>query len=239
MKKRKSGKLGHVAAIIVAAGEGRRFGGQAPKQWAELAGRPIAYWALLAFQRNPQVNEIILVIDADHRSRARSLVKKGFPKVTAITSGGKTRAASVRRGLRKVSPDAEVILIHDGVRPFFEDDLLDRLIATLETHEAAVPVQLIGETLKRLSGSAVEQTIDRKGIAAAKTPQAFRAEVIRRAHALAKNDCFEATDDSVLVERMGLRVGVVHTVHPNIKITQPGDLLLVEALIAARGDRPE
>lgn len=234
MAKRKGVKPGRVAAIVVAAGEGRRFGGRSPKQWVALGGRSLAYWALSAFQQHPQIGEIVFVIDADHRARARTLVKKHFPKVTAITSGGNSRAASVRRGLKKVSPRAEIILIHDGVRPLFEDDLIDRLIGALEAYEAAVPVQLVGETLKRLSGTAVEQTVDRKGIAAAKTPQAFRAAVIRQAHALAKNERFEATDDSVLVERMGLAVGVVHTVYPNIKITLPEDLLLAEALIAGR-----
>jgi len=231
-------KSEYISAIVVAAGEGRRFHSSTPKQWVELAGRPLAFWALSAFERNPLVDEIVLVVDAEHRARARSLVNREFSKVAAITSGGHTRAASVRRGLKKVSAKADVILVHDGVRPFFEDDLIERLVGTLETYEAAIPVQLVGDTLKRLSGDAVEQTVDRKGIAAAKTPQAFRAAVIRQAHAQAEKDKFEATDDSVLVERMGLIIGVVHTVFPNIKITQPEDLLLAEAAYAVRGDHP-
>jgi 2-C-methyl-D-erythritol 4-phosphate cytidylyltransferase len=238
IKKRTNRKRRFVAAIIVAAGEGRRFRSRTPKQWVELRGRPLAFWALSVLHNEPLIDEIILVIDAEHRSRARTLVKNQFPKVTAIASGGKTRAASVRHGLKKVSSRAEVILIHDGVRPFIEDGLVPALIGALESYEAAVPVHLVGDTLKRLAGDAVEQTVDRKGIAAAKTPQAFRAAVIRQAHAQAETDKFEATDDSVLVERMGLRVGVIHTVWPNIKITEPEDLLLAEALLAAQGDRP-
>lgn len=235
--KRKRKDVGHVAAIVVAAGEGKRFGGRVPKQWNELAGQPILHWTLSGFESHSLVDEIVLVIDSIHRAKARTLVKKAFPKVTAIVSGGKTRAASVQRGLKKVSPDSEVILVHDGVRPLFEHDLIDRLIVALDTYEAVVPVTLIGETLKRLSGATVESTIDRKGLAAAKTPQAFRADVIRQAHLAAKAARFEATDDAVLVERMGLTVGVVQTTYPNIKITLSDDLRLAEALIAAREDR--
>ena len=236
MPKKKKGH-GHVAAIVVAAGEGRRFGGRTPKQWAELAGQPVLFWAVSHFDRHPLVDEIVLVIDSAHRTKARALVKKESTKMTAIVSGGKSRAASVRRGLKKVSPETEIILIHDGARPLFETDLIDRLIAVLDNYEAAVPVALVGETLKRLTGKTVESTVDRKGIAGAKTPQAFRADVIRQAHLLATKDRFEATDDSVLVERMGLTVGVVHTTYPNFKITLPDDLFLAQALLAAQVDQ--
>lgn len=236
--KRKKKRVGRVAALVIAAGEGKRFSSRVPKQWSDLAGRPLVYWALSRFERHPLVNEIVLVVDSTRRAKARALVKKEFTKVTAIVSGGKTRAASVRRGLEKTSPDTEVMLIHDGVRPLFEDDLVDRLVAALDVYEAAVPVTLVGETLKRLSGAAVESTVDRKGIATAKTPQAFRADVIRQAHLLAQKERFEGTDDSVLVERMGLTVGAVQTTFPNIKITLPEDLLLAQALIAAQKDWP-
>ncbi len=221
----------HISAIIVAAGESQRFGGEVPKQWAELAGKPVIAWALSIFQEHPLVNDITLVIQSAYRSRAQRLAKRDFSKVTAITTGGKTRAESVRRGLRKVPEDAQVILIHDVARPLIPRNLIDQLIDVLNHFEAAIPVQLVGETLKRIHGNMVDGTVDRKGIAGAKTPQAFRAAVIRQAHALARKDQFEATDDSVLVERMGLRVGVVHTNYPNIKITHPEDFYMVEALM--------
>jgi len=234
--KRKEAK--RVSAVVVAAGEGRRFGGREPKQWANLCGRPVVYWSVMRFERNPLVDEIVLVVDATHRAKARTLIKNEFTKVSALVSGGKSRAVSVRRGLAQVSKDAEVILVHDGVRPFFEDDLINRLAAVLVTYEAAVPVTLVGETLKRLSGtSEIESTVDRKGMATAKTPQAFRAEVIRQAHLQAQKDRFEATDDSVLVERMGLTVGVALTNYPNIKITLPEDLALAQAIMIAQGVR--
>lgn len=236
MPRRKRGP-GHVAAVVVAAGEGKRFGGRLPKQWSDLAGRPVLAWAISHFQRHPLVNEIVLVIDSAHRTKARTLVKKEFGKITAIVSGGKSRAASVRHGLKKVSPETEIVLIHDGARPLFESNLIDRLIAALENYEAAVPVALVGETLKRLAGETVESTVDRKGIASAKTPQAFRADVIRQAHLLAAKDRFEATDDTVLVERIGLAVGVVHTTYPNFKITLPEDIFLAQAVLAAQGDQ--
>jgi len=237
MAKNKRKEAKRVSAIVVAAGEGRRFGGREPKQWTILCGRPIVYWSVMRFERDPLVDEIVLVVDATHRAKARTLMTNEFTKVGALVSGGKSRAASVRRGLARVAPDAEVILVHDGVRPLFEDDLITRLVAALVTYEAAVPVTLVGETLKRLSGTEVESTVDRKGIATAKTPQAFRAEVIRQAHLQAQKDRFEATDDSVLVERMGLTVGVVLTNAPNIKITLPEDLALAQAIMAAQGVR--
>jgi 2-C-methyl-D-erythritol 4-phosphate cytidylyltransferase len=238
-KRGKKRVLGRVAAIVVAAGEGRRFGSSIPKQWADLGGRPILSWTLSRFERHPLVNDVILVIDSARRAMARRLVGKECPKVTAIVSGGKSRAESVRRGLKKVTQDTEAILIHDGVRPFFEDDLIDRLLAMLQTYDGVIPVTLVGETLKRLTESEVDSTVDRKGIAMAKTPQAFRAEVIHLAHALAKADHFEATDDSVLVERMGSRVGIVQTTYPNIKITLPDDLLVARGLIHIQGGGQE
>jgi len=221
----------------VAAGEGRRFGREIPKQWTDLAGRPILSWTVERFEKHPLVDDIILVIDSAHRSKARRLANNESPKVSAIVSGGKSRAESVRRGLKKIAPGTDVILIHDGVRPFFEDDLIDRLLEVLNTYDGVVPVTLVGETLKRLAGSEVDSTVDRKGIAMAKTPQAFHADVIIRAHALAKVDRFEATDDSVLVERMGSRIGILHTTHPNIKITLPDDLQLAHALIQVQGGK--
>jgi len=235
--RRKKRIFKRTAAIIVAAGEGRRFGGEVPKQWADLAGRPILSRTIERFEKHTLIDEIILVIDSAHRAKARRLANNESPKISAIVSGGKSRAESVRRGLKKVTPGTDVILIHDGVRPFFEDDLIDGLLELLNTYDGVVPVALVGETLKRLAGPQVDSTVDRKGVALAKTPQAFHADVILRAHTLAEADHFEATDDSVLVERMGSRIGVLHTTHPNIKITLPDDLLLAQALVQVQGGR--
>ncbi len=229
----------HMSVIVVAAGESQRFGGDLPKQWVKLAGKPVVAWALSVFQDHPLVDDITLVIQSKYRSRAQRLVKRDFPKVTAITSGGKTRAQSVRRGLTKVPDEAQIILIHDVARPLVPDRLIDDLVQVLNHFEAAIPVQLVGETLKRIQGDMVDGTVDRKGIAGAKTPQAFRAAVIRQAHASAKEDQFEATDDAVLVERMGLRVGIVHTNYPNVKITHPEDFYMIEALLRKAGGKPD
>ncbi len=229
--------IGKVVAIVVAAGTGSRFKTKLPKQWSELFGQPLVARALAPFQDHHAVDEIILVIDSAHRSRAKTLAKNDFPKIATIVSGGKTRADSVRRGLSKMTRNTDVVLIHDAARPLVGDGLIDELIAKLEIYEGAVPVTLVGETLKRLSGDRVESTVDRKGLASAKTPQAFRAYTIRKAHALAKASKFEATDDSVVVENYGGTVGVVHTTEPNIKVTLPGDLRVVKAIIAAEEDR--
>jgi 2-C-methyl-D-erythritol 4-phosphate cytidylyltransferase len=229
--------IGKVVAIIVAAGEGSRFKTKIPKQWSDLYGRPLVAWALTHFQDHPAVDEIILVIDPAHRSRAKTLAKNDFPKIATIVSGGKTRADSVRRGLSKMTRNTNVVLIHDSARPLIDDGLIDKLIAKLEIYEGAVPVTLVGVTHKRLAGDEVESTVDRKGLASVKTPQAFRAYTIRKAHALAAASKFEATDDSVVVENYGGTVGVVHTTYPNIKVTLPDELRVIEAIIAAEEER--
>jgi 2-C-methyl-D-erythritol 4-phosphate cytidylyltransferase len=206
-----------VWVIVVAAGSGSRFG--RPKQYEELAGRPVLDWSLAAASATATGPDdgVVLVVRADRASEPAS----GADRVVA---GGTTRSSSVRAGLAAVPGDADVIVVHDGARPLAGAELFARVVeAVREDADAAVPAVEVTDTLRHRSGGAV----DRDGLVAVQTPQAFRAAVLRRAHAAAP----EATDDASLVEAAGGKVVVVDGSLANLKITRPIDLAIAEALL--------
>ena len=206
-----------VWVIVVAAGSGSRFG--RPKQYEELAGRPVLDWSLAAASATATGPDdgVVLVVQTDRASEPAS----GADRVVA---GGTTRSSSVRAGLAAVPGDADVIVVHDGARPLAGAELFARVVeAVREDADAAVPAVEVTDTLRHRSGGAV----DRDGLVAVQTPQAFRAAALRRAHAAAP----EATDDASLVEAAGGKVVVVDGSLANLKITRPIDLAIAEALL--------
>jgi 2-C-methyl-D-erythritol 4-phosphate cytidylyltransferase len=216
--------LGTVWAVIVAAGDGRRFGWQ--KQFATLGGRLVVEWSTDAAR--PSVDGLVLVVPPDRI--ADVAVHAGADVVVA---GGTTRSASVRAGLAAVPDDAEVILVHDAARPFASPALFHAMVAAVRNGDvAAVPGVPVLDTIKRVAEGAVATTLDRSELVAVQTPQAFRAEALRAAHAAGK----EATDDAALLEDAGYRVVVVDGEASNRKLTDAGDLEVFEHL-AAEGIR--
>jgi 2-C-methyl-D-erythritol 4-phosphate cytidylyltransferase len=206
-----------VWVIVVAAGLGSRFG--RPKQYEELAGRPVLDWSLAAATATAigPDDGVVLVVRPDRASEPTA----GADRVVA---GGTTRSSSVRAGLAAVPRHADVIVVHDGARPLAGAALFARVVeAVREGADAAVPAVEVTDTLRRRSGGAV----DRDGLVAVQTPQAFRAAALRRAHAAAP----EATDDASLVEAAGGKVVVVDGSPANLKITRPIDLAIAEALL--------
>jgi 2-C-methyl-D-erythritol 4-phosphate cytidylyltransferase len=196
-------------AIVVAAGSGSRFGGT--KQFEELEGRRVVDWALAATRS--VADGVVLVVPADH-------VDDGSPADTVV-AGGATRSASVRAGLDAVPADAEVVVVHDAARPFAAPALFEAVVAAVrDGADAAVPGVPLADTVKRVAGSQVVETLDRAELVAVQTPQAFTAQAIRQAHAGAG----EATDDAALVELAGGRVVVVPGDPANTKITLRTDL---------------
>jgi 2-C-methyl-D-erythritol 4-phosphate cytidylyltransferase len=148
-----------------------------------------------------------------------------------VAAGGPTRSASVRAGLEAVPPGVEVVVVHDAARPLAPPDVWDRvLLAVLGGADAAVPVVAVTDTIKHVEPDGRSRTLDRSRLVAVQTPQAFRAEILRRAHAGAP----EATDDAGVVEAIGGRVDLVEGHPGNLKITDPADLLVAAALLAAR-----
>jgi 2-C-methyl-D-erythritol 4-phosphate cytidylyltransferase len=209
--------------IVVAGGSGSRFGG--PKQLDHLAGRRLVDWALDALL--PVCEGVVVVLEG-------GLVAGASVKADAVVAGGETRAASVRAGLAAVPADVDAVLVHDAVRPLATPELSARVLAAVAGGaDGAVPGVPVVDTLKRVQGDRVETTVDRAELVAVQTPQAFRADVLRRAHA-GEGD---ATDDAALVEAVGGTVVVVAGERDNLKVTWPEDLAVAEALLAARDGR--
>ena len=197
-------------AIVVAAGRGSRFGGA--KQFEELEGRRVVDWALVASRS--VADGVVLVVPADH-------VEDGASVADVVVIGGATRSASVRAGLAAVPEDVDVVVVHDAARPFAAPALFEAVVAAVEAGaDGAVPGVPLADTVKRVVGSEVVATLDRDGLVAVQTPQAFAAAALRRAHA----DGREATDDAALVEAAGGRVVIVPGDPSNTKITLRTDL---------------
>ncbi|MDD8025241.1 MAG: 2-C-methyl-D-erythritol 4-phosphate cytidylyltransferase [Acidobacteriota bacterium] len=217
--------MARVGAVIVAAGEGRRFGG--PKQFAPLRGRPVLDWSLAAFEANPRVDAIVLVMGEAARG-AEAAAR--YPKIAAVVRGGERRQDSVANGVAALKPAPDdIVLIHDGARPLVTQDLIDRVLEAAVTAGAAVPGLPLEDTIKEIAAGRVVRTIDRDRLARIQTPQGFTAEILRRALEAAREAGISGTDEAALVERLGLRVAVVPGDPRNIKITSPLDLMMAEA----------
>jgi 2-C-methyl-D-erythritol 4-phosphate cytidylyltransferase len=203
-------------AIVVAAGQGRRFG--QPKQFAALGGRPVIEWSLET-SRSVARGVVAVVPDSFLGSPG---IGKGADRVIA---GGPTRASSVRRGLAAVPDNAEVVVVHDAARPLASRELFRAVVdAVIAGADGAVPGLAVADTVKRVRGGRVVETLDRSELVAVQTPQAFRAEALRRAHSGAP----EATDDAGLLEALGLSIVVVPGEYRNLKLTSPDDLAIAE-----------
>lgn len=196
-----------VWAIVVAAGSGSRFGG--PKQYALLDGRRVLDWSLDAARA--ACDGVVLVVPAERAGDDE--------KADAVVPGGATRSESVRAGLAAVPSEAHVVVVHDAARPRATAALFEAVIAAVEAGaDGAVPAVPLADTVKRVHGDRVVETLDRSTLVAVQTPQAFRADVLRRAHV------GEATDDAALVESVGGRVVIVPGEAANAKVTTPADL---------------
>lgn len=206
-----------VWAIVVAAGSGDRFGG--PKQYQLLANRRVLDRAVDAVRA---VSEgVVLVVAPDRPLDAE-------PQVDVVVHGGATRSESVRAGLAAVPDDADVVLVHDAARPLATPALATAVLAAVTTGaDAAVPALPVADTVKRVAGDTVLETFDRTTLVAVQTPQGFRADVLRKAHA----ESLDGTDDAALVEAAGGRVVVVPGEPHNLKLTRPDDLRIAEALL--------
>ncbi|MGI8897311.1 MAG: 2-C-methyl-D-erythritol 4-phosphate cytidylyltransferase [Pyrinomonadaceae bacterium] len=220
-------------AIIAAAGQGTRIGGNRAKQFLELAGTPIIIHTLRSFELCEAIQEIILVLPAQDTADFLAIGKKHrLRKLSKIVSGGTTRAESVLNGLLAVrSATAQIIAVHDGVRPFVTSDEITKTVKAAEVNEAAILAAAVTDTIKEVSNGMVARTLPRSALRRALTPQCFRFELLRRAYEQVDVLDPELTDESSLVERLGVKVTIVEGSSRNIKITEPEDLVLGEALL--------
>jgi len=222
-----------VAAIIVAAGSGARMGGSVPKQFIELDGRPILQHTLQRFEACALVHDLCVILPVAFVEPYRLSMKQewGISKLTAVVAGGAERCQSVWAGLEALSEDTEIVLIHDGVRPFVSDRILCESIDAAKMFGAVVVGLPPKDTIKVADYPVITRTLDRHHLIQAQTPQTFRIEVIRRAYEVAGESGHYSTDDAALVEQMGEKVVVVDGDWKNIKITSPEDLIIAEAFL--------
>lgn len=223
-----SGLAGATWAIVVAAGTGSRLGLDRPKAFAALAGRPLLAESLERLDRCPWVDAIVVVAPAGWEEPAILLAEElAASKVVSCVTGGATRAESVRAGLAEVPEEALVVLVHDAARPLVTDAVVERVLAPLsQGFDGAVPALDVADTLKRVEGGQVVETVTRDGLVRAQTPQAFLTPALRAAFA---GDVADATDCASLVERNGGRVAVVDGDPRLLKVTTTEDLGLVES----------
>jgi 2-C-methyl-D-erythritol 4-phosphate cytidylyltransferase len=216
---------GAVWAIIVAAGSGERFG--SPKQLAPLQGRSVLSWSVTAAC---DLCDGVIVVVAPGQETAAAV--SALPPTVRVVTGGPSRSESVRRGLRAVPPEAQVVVVHDAARPLADAGLWRAAVGAVRDGgaDAAVCGVPLHDTIKRTRDGVVVETIDRTGVVAIQTPQAFRAAVLRAAHAGGA----DATDDAGLVEAAGGTVVVVPGAAANIKLTRREDLAMAERLLGVR-----
>ena len=215
--------------MILAAGMGRRMGTEMPKQFLPLGGRPLLLHTLERFVRNPLVGDILLILRSEDLEYCRREVLGPLflRKIRALVSGGAERCQSVRAGLQATDPGDQIILVHDAVRPFVSEDLLARLVGAAIEHGAAVPAVPVQETTKVVESGCILKTLDRAVLRSAQTPQAFRRDLLLAAYD-SVDPGMVATDDAMLVERLGHAVKVVEGESHNVKITTPSDLAWAE-----------
>ena len=219
--------MSKISVILVAAGEGLRFG--APKQFAPLGGRAVIEHSLKTFENHPEVDEIVLVLAGVEAGEG---LKRRFPKISAVTAGGSRRQDSVRNGFLALSSGkGDLVLIHDAARPLIDAGTIDRVIRKTAESGAAIPVIPVEDTLKEVTEGTVSRTPDRSRLFRAQTPQGFRWEILKTALDVASAAGFEGTDESILVEMTGIDVAVVPGDARNIKITVLSDLKIAEALL--------
>ena len=228
-----------VAVVIPAGGVGRRLGHRTPKQFLRLGDTPILALTVESFTRHPRVGRVIVAAPEAHLARTRrALARVHQAARILVVAGGGERQESVWLGMQAVPESAAVIVVHDAVRPFITRAVIDRVIAAARAGGAAICALPIAETVKRVRDDVVETTVDRAGLWAVQTPQAFRADLLREAHEKALRDAFLGTDESMLVERLGHPVTVVRGIPENVKITTPEDLTRATRATRAGGRSP-
>lgn len=221
-------------AIVVAGGQGTRFGGKRPKQFLEINGIPVIIHTLRRFEQSRQIERVVVVLPAADVDAFQLLIDRfKLQKVWRVVTGGQTRAQSVRNGLNAID-EARVVAVHDAVRPLVSSEEIDRVVAAAIETGAAILVAAVSDTIKQVEAEQIVRTVPRPDLRRALTPQAFHFQILRQAYQdLDKLEAtgIDVTDDSFLVERLNISVTVVEGDARNLKITAPEDLAIAEALL--------
>jgi 2-C-methyl-D-erythritol 4-phosphate cytidylyltransferase len=223
-----------VLVIVPAAGEGKRLGGSVKKQFLVLRDKPIIAHTLQRFEHCSEVDEIAVAVPEQQISEMESIVSRyRLHKVSMVTVGGERRQDSVFNALRRLTINpSDIVLVHDGVRPFIESKRVSHLIRACKDHEAAVLAVQPKDTIRRSRGGEFfDQTLDRNALWLVQTPQAFRGSLLMKAFKKAKEDKFYGTDEAALVERIGVKAKIVEGSYDNIKITTQEDIELGQLIL--------
>jgi 2-C-methyl-D-erythritol 4-phosphate cytidylyltransferase len=217
--------------IIVAAGLGKRLNAKVPKALVLLKAKPLISYCLNVFEHHPGIDAVTVVTAGGFESQF-TRVTRSFKKVRAIVPGGAMRSDSVKCGLNALAPDTDIVLVHDAARPFIDHESIDRLMAALKKNKAAIVGVPVKCTVKKVNRKTldIEETPSRDLLWEAQTPQGFHRDVLVKAHARKSKE--EATDDAMMVERVGGKVKMVMGNYRNIKVTTPEDMILAKQLLA-------
>lgn len=223
-----------VVAVIPAAGKGKRLGGPMEKQFSLLNGKSILAHTLSPFEACPRVHRIIVVAPAQSISYCWEKIVRPFDykKVSQIIKGGQHRQDSVRKGLDAIEKSCDLVMIHDGARPFVTVDIIERAIDATEIHRATVAAVPAQDTIKAVKEGVVSRTFSRDELWQVQTPQTFSYELISRAHREAMKDGYLGTDDASLVERLGHPIKVLMGSYRNLKVTTREDLHIAKAMLS-------
>lgn len=217
--------------VIPAAGQGKRMNAGKNKLFIELAQIPIIVHTLRVFEDDPNCRGIILSINPAEEAIFSGLISLyGFKKISKLTAGGSERQQSVFNGIRELST-SDIVLVHDGARPFIDSGMIAALADAASVHGGAVAAVPVKDTIKKAKDGAVLETVERSGLWAVQTPQAFRVSALLEAHKRAEAEGYLGTDDASLLERSGQPVVIIEGNYDNIKITTQEDLYFAEAIL--------
>jgi len=223
-----------VTAIITAAGKGKRMLHSVPKHFIRLEDKPVLAHTLDVFERCPDVNQVLVVSRSGEENYClKEVVEKyGYKKVLKIVIGGDRRQDSVYNGIKELDEDTDIVLVHDGVRPFVSQNTLSEAIKLAIFADGVVTAVPVKDTIKYVGDDGIiRATPDRSSLWHAQTPQVFKRRILEEAYVRAYNDKYSGTDESSLVERLGYKVKIVEGTADNIKITTKEDLLFAEVIL--------
>ena len=224
----------YVSAIIVAGGSGSRMGTRTKKQYLKIKDKEILVYAVECFEKMPEIQEIIVVTGKEECSYVEHLLRDTYKlsKVRAVVAGGKERQDSVFNGIQVVNNKADYVVIHDGARPLITEEVVRAGLNTAYMQRASIIAVPVKDTIKVVNKEGkVETTPDRNTLWSIQTPQIFERELITYAHQYAKEHGLSATDDSMLVEAIGVPVYITEGHYTNIKITTPEDMIIAERML--------
>lgn len=218
-------------AMFAAAGKGRRIGADKNKVLLNLSGKPILVHTLQKFAKCKAIDEFIIITGKNDIDEVNEILKtENLPK-TIVVEGGAERQYSVENGLKALPENADIVLIHDAVRPFVSLKTIEKVITAAKEHGAAIAAVPEKNTIKVVENGIIKSTPSRENIWVATTPQGFRRDILVNAYKKAREDNFFGTDDASLVERLGTEVHIVEDTYENFKITTKSDLKMAEYLI--------